>query len=458
MTDPQAGKTPHRALRASPPHRSRPDSAIRLVSGDWTALGEDASRVRTEVFVGEQGIAPELEWDAADARCLHCVAYDGDRAVGTGRLLPDAHVGRMAVLAPYRRTGVGGRILGVLVDAARARGETEVVLSAQAYVVGFYARHGFEARGVPYDEVGIEHQEMTLGLEPSKHRHPDPPLEDSARIRVGDASELFVRQWRPATDAGRGVYLLHGLGEHIGRHDALARWFCARGWRVCGHDHVGHGKSSGARGVVTRRDQMRDHAVELIEAFARELSRPPLIVGQSMGGALAAALVHSHAIRVEAMLLSAPAFDPGATALQRAAASVLGRIAPTLTLDNGLDAAHLSRDASQVRAYVDDPLVHRRICARLFGDLVRWGQNALAGAPRLDVATLLLVPAADRIVNPQGARRYAADAPAALLRLHDYAGMRHEPFHELPDARAAVYEDLERWLAALDARPQPGNA
>ncbi len=149
---------------------------------------------------------------------------------------------------------------------------------------------------------------------------------------------------------------------------------------------------------------------------------------------------------------------------------MLGRFAPALTLDSGLDAEQLSRDASEVRRYVEDPLVHRRICARLFGDLVRWGQLALAGAPQLDVPTLLLVPAADRIVNPQGARRYAASAsralgppgapgaPGALLSVHDYPEMRHEPFHELPEARAAVYEDLERWLAALDARPQVGSA
>ncbi len=238
---------------------------MRLVSGDWAALGQDATQVRTEVFVGEQGIPAQLEWDAADAHCLHCVAYDGEHAVGTGRLLPDAHIGRMAVLAPYRRTGIGGRILGALVAAARERGEAEVVLSAQTYVADFYRHHGFEARGEPYDEVGIPHQEMALSLHSANRQGGDAPREDSGHVSVRDTSELFVRQWRPATDSGRGVYLLHGLGEHIGRHDALARWFCARGWHVRGHDHVGHGRSSGRRGVVARRDQMLEHALELIE-------------------------------------------------------------------------------------------------------------------------------------------------------------------------------------------------
>lgn len=140
-------------------------STVRLRTGDWPTLGGEASSVRTEVFVREQGIRAEDEWDAADAECLHCVAYDGARAIGTGRLLPDGHVGRMAVLAAYRRSGVGSIILRALVRAAGERGDREVVLNAQCQVVAFYARHGFELRGEPYDEVGIPHQTMFLRLD-----------------------------------------------------------------------------------------------------------------------------------------------------------------------------------------------------------------------------------------------------------------------------------------------------
>lgn len=138
--------------------------SIRLETGDWATLGADAGGVRTEVFVREQGIPAEPEWDEDDARSLHCVAYQDDRPIATGRLLPDGHIGRMAVLAAHRRTGVGGMILRRLVDAARDRGDAHVELSAQSYVVDFYARHGFVAQGAPYDEVGIPHQRMTLQL------------------------------------------------------------------------------------------------------------------------------------------------------------------------------------------------------------------------------------------------------------------------------------------------------
>lgn len=137
---------------------------LRLETGDWATLGADAGGVRTEVFVREQGIPAELEWDADDARSLHCVAYLDALPIATGRLLPDGHIGRMAVLAAHRRSGVGGAILRRLIDAARVRGDARVELSAQCYVVDFYARHGFVAQGAPYDEVGIPHQRMTLQL------------------------------------------------------------------------------------------------------------------------------------------------------------------------------------------------------------------------------------------------------------------------------------------------------
>lgn len=137
---------------------------IRIETGDWAKLGAHAGGVRTEVFVREQGIPAELEWDEDDARSLHCVAYLDARPIATGRLLPDGHIGRMAVLAAHRRTGVGGMILRRLIDAARDRGEARVELSAQSYVVDFYARYGFVALGAPYDEVGIAHQRMALQL------------------------------------------------------------------------------------------------------------------------------------------------------------------------------------------------------------------------------------------------------------------------------------------------------
>lgn len=134
---------------------------IRL--GDWATLGSDATAIRFEVFVDEQKVPAEIELDDMDAVCLHAVAYDdAGNAIGTGRLLPDGHIGRMAVRQPGRGTGVGGAMLTLLMDKARERGDAAVVLNAQTVAAPFYARHGFVQQGEQFEEAGIAHVEMRL--------------------------------------------------------------------------------------------------------------------------------------------------------------------------------------------------------------------------------------------------------------------------------------------------------
>ena len=130
----------------------------------WDKARAYAAPVRLVVFVEEQRVPAELEMDERDAGCVHAIAFDGARAVGTGRLLPDGHIGRMAVLKAFRGQGVGGEILEALVEAARRRGEREIVLSAQTHALAFYRAHGFEAFGAEYEEAGLPHQDMRRAL------------------------------------------------------------------------------------------------------------------------------------------------------------------------------------------------------------------------------------------------------------------------------------------------------
>ncbi|MBU3647726.1 MAG: GNAT family N-acetyltransferase [Limnohabitans sp.] len=137
--------------------------------GDWAQMQTAAQAVRTAVFVHEQGIAPEDEWDAEDATALHAVLWDENgQAVGNARLLEPsprlAKVGRMAVLREARGKGYGARLLQALLVEARRRGHDEVRLSAQRSAEGFYAAQGFTVVGEPFDEVGIPHIEMRLVL------------------------------------------------------------------------------------------------------------------------------------------------------------------------------------------------------------------------------------------------------------------------------------------------------
>jgi predicted GNAT family N-acyltransferase len=133
-----------------------------------TLWSEDAARlqqVRFDVFVREQGVPLALEWDEFDALSLHVLAAARDgQPVGTGRLLPDGHIGRMAVLAAWRRHGVGSALLTELLVMAREAGHDRVVLHAQTHALGFYARHGFEPEGEEFLEAGIAHRTMRLDL------------------------------------------------------------------------------------------------------------------------------------------------------------------------------------------------------------------------------------------------------------------------------------------------------
>jgi YbgC/YbaW family acyl-CoA thioester hydrolase len=146
------------------------ETMVQVRTGSWTQLGPEATRIRTEVFVEEQRIPKELEWDEADNTCLHAVAYNRlGQAVGTGRLLPSeagvAKIGRMAVHRVLRGCGLGEQVLSALIAAARARGDREVLLHAQTSAESFYARLGFKPRGPVFEEAGIPHVEMARALD-----------------------------------------------------------------------------------------------------------------------------------------------------------------------------------------------------------------------------------------------------------------------------------------------------
>lgn len=140
-------------------------SGIKVILGDWDSCKRDATLIRYEVFVQEQHVPIEEELDLEDPRCIHAVAYDEQGlAVGTGRLLPNAHIGRMAVRASYRGRGVGSDLLRALVNEARRHQYLEVVLAAQVHAQPFYAAHGFVAEGGIFMDAGIEHVTMRHAL------------------------------------------------------------------------------------------------------------------------------------------------------------------------------------------------------------------------------------------------------------------------------------------------------
>lgn len=139
---------------------------------DWETDRDALRAVRESVFVREQSVPASMEWDEFDSVSLHVVAEIEAGAIGTGRLLPDGHIGRMAVLAAWRGRGVGSALFRALLRAAGRAGHRRVMLSAQVRVQDFYRRFGFEAQGLPYEEAGIEHIAMACDLEPLRNSPP----------------------------------------------------------------------------------------------------------------------------------------------------------------------------------------------------------------------------------------------------------------------------------------------
>jgi len=138
---------------------------------NWTARRADLRAIRRAVFIEEQRVPEELEWDDADERAYHVLATDDDgAAIGTGRLSLDCQIGRMAVAREWRGRGVGTAILRTLIDFAMKEGCRVVRLHAQTHALAFYQRYGFEAVSDEFDEAGIPHRAMELRLAPE----PDP--------------------------------------------------------------------------------------------------------------------------------------------------------------------------------------------------------------------------------------------------------------------------------------------
>ena len=157
------------ALRDLLESYERGEDMVQLHLGSWQDLQKLASPLRTEVFVDEQKVPAEMEWDEADHTALHCVAVNRmGMALATGRLLVHApgvaRIGRMAVKKPMRGSDLGARVLLSLMDAARARGDRQVVLHAQCSAEGFYKRAGFKPHGAVFEEAGIAHIEMVRDL------------------------------------------------------------------------------------------------------------------------------------------------------------------------------------------------------------------------------------------------------------------------------------------------------
>jgi alpha-beta hydrolase superfamily lysophospholipase len=263
---------------------------------------------------------------------------------------------------------------------------------------------------------------------------------------------LYTRDWRP-DEPRMALLLVHGLGEHCGRYDALASRLTERGVWVRGYDQRGHGQTEGPRGRLDDADDLPQDCARMLDLLREESGLEPLLLGHSMGGLVAASSVVRALARPRALVLSSPALAAPLNWLQQRLIDVLPFVLPNLAVGNGLDAGKISHAQATVDAYRADPLVHDRITPRLARLIRDRGEEARRLAGKLDVPTLMLVAGDDRLVDPAGSRAFAAAAPAGIVQFEFVEGGWHELFNEIPSYREPVLHTLERWLDAIGGVP-----
>ena len=286
--------------------------------------------------------------------------------------------------------------------------------------------------------------------------------------------ELFYRAWRPAEDTRASVVIAHGLGEHGGRYGRLVDALLTCGFAASAMDHRGFGRSPGPKGHVNSWAEYRTDLGSFLD-LARQADPgvPLFLYGHSMGALIAldyALEASAERPGVPGSLPSGGSETPGGSIPDERSlrglilsgvplkpvgvakpwlvlvAKALSRILPRTALRPGVDAGALSRDPEVVRAYEEDPLVHRRATAR-------WGVEALAAIerakgrlPELKLPLLVVHGGDDPLNSPEGSRLVAERAGSADATLRIYEGVRHEPHNDL-DWEAAV-RDVAEWIEA----------
>lgn len=257
---------------------------------------------------------------------------------------------------------------------------------------------------------------------------------------------LFYQTWQPEEDSRAVVALVHGFGEHSGRHATIARPLVEAGYTVYGYDHRGHGHSPGQRGYISQWREFREDLGAFLNMIRQEQGmRPLFLFGHSMGGlvVLEYALHHPNnlaGVVTSSAFLTEPQLSPYRLALARA----LSRIWPGLNISTGDDFSSISRDPIEVKRYTNDPLNHSLGTPRLGTEItaaIAWTQ---AHANEWKLPLYMYHGTGDRLIPIIGSRTFFSHVTAPDVQWHEFEGGYHELHHDL--CREEVFHHLITWL------------
>lgn len=256
---------------------------------------------------------------------------------------------------------------------------------------------------------------------------------------------LFYQAWRPARPAGAPMVLAHGMGEHSGRYDHVARYLASRGVPVWALDHRGHGRSGGRRLFVRRFGEYLGDLDRFVAHVAAAEGGRPVLVGHSMGGLIALSYALERPDALAAVAVSSPWLATRARIppLLRLATPLLAVVAPALPVPQPPNPNALTRDPAMAQRYLEDPLIARVATPRWFVECVRQQRRLLPRARELWLPALFLVAGDDPLVDPDVTRRFYEAVPDPKAWRY-YPDRRHEVFNDL--GRDQVLADLWQWL------------
>lgn len=275
---------------------------------------------------------------------------------------------------------------------------------------------------------------------------------DSASATTGSfesagGAKIEFRAWAaPGADVTFAV--IHGMGEHSGRYERFAAGMAKHRMATYAVDLRGHGNSSGKRGHADSWSEWVEDAANFIALVESQVSTEVVPLGHSFGGVVMLSTVRSGRLpkATKRFVLSSPALRLKAKvpAWQSRLARMMSRVAPRLSVNNGVDAGTVSRIPEVVAAYRSDPLVHAHITARLYAEWEKAASENLAHAAEIKVPFLILAGADDRLVDSTASQELHAATPGVSeLRLLE--GRYHEPFNDLgADEVFAIIADWVR--------------
>jgi acylglycerol lipase len=266
-------------------------------------------------------------------------------------------------------------------------------------------------------------------------------------------TRIYWRQWTPQ-DARATVVIAHGLGEHSGRYEHVARALSDSGCAVYAMDHRGHGKSGGPRAFVDKFANAVDDIDSVVDIVVEEQKpragkKPIFLLGHSMGGALSLSYALKFGERLSGLMLSGPAVAlDGAPQLIRPISKLLSLFAPRLGMFP-IDPRLVSRDPEMVAAYERDPLnAHGKVPARTLGEIVKFVELLPALLPAIRLPLLVMHGGEDKLAGVSGSRMVMNRVSSEDKTLNVYEGLYHEIFNELPDDRKRVIGDMIGWIGS----------